>query len=98
MPLNRYLENQTEDAICGGCRLLPTKPEAVPETQAGFVYMALELSELERSGARFAYPEALNAVEWGALRGLTRGRERAESLRQERERADERRGEKEKRR
>jgi hypothetical protein len=98
MPLNRYLESQTEDEICRGCRLLPTKPEAVPEELAGFVYMALGLSELERGGAKFAYPEALDAVEWSALRGLTRGRERAESIRQERERADERRGEREKRR
>jgi hypothetical protein len=98
MPLNRYLDNQTEDAICRGCRLLPTKPEAVPVELACFVYMALGLSELERGGAKFAYPEALNAVEWSVLRGLTRGRERAESLRRERERANERRGEKEKRR
>jgi hypothetical protein len=52
--------------------------------------MALDLSELERSGAKFIYPDGLAAPEWGALRGLTRGRERAEGLKQERERKEER--------
>jgi hypothetical protein len=98
MPLNRYLENQTEDEICRGCRLLPTKPGAVPEELAEFIYLALGLSELERGGAKFAYPEALDVIEWNALRALTRGRERAESLRQERDRAEEKRGEREKKR
>lgn len=95
MPLNRYLENQTEDEICRGCRLLPTKPEAIPEDLAGFIYLALNLAEIERGGAKFDYPGALSVVEWEVLRGLTRGGERAESLRQERERAEERRGERE---
>jgi hypothetical protein len=90
MPLNRYLENQTEDEICKGCRLLPTKPEAIREELAGFIYQALNLAELERGGAKFEYPDGLSPVEWDVLRGLVRGRERAESLRQERERADER--------
>ena len=98
MPLNRYLENQSEEEICRGCRLLPTKPEAIAEDLEPFVYLALSLAELERSGAKFEYPDALSPLEWDALRGLTRGRERAESLRQERERAEERRGEREKRR
>lgn len=97
MPLNRYIENQTEDEICRGCRLLPTKPEAVPEELQGFIYLALSLSELERAGAKFDYPDALNPLEWEALRGLTRGRERAENLRQERERKDERLAEKKRR-
>lgn len=98
MPLNRYLENQTEDEICRGCRLLLTKPEAIPDELAGFIYTALGLSELERGGAKFDYPEALSPLEWESLRGLTRGRERAENMRQERERKEERRGEWEKRR
>lgn len=97
MPLNRYIENQTEEAICAGCRLLPTKPEAVPEELQGFIYLALSLSELERAGAKFEYPDALSPLEWDALRGLVRGRERAENLRQERERKDERLAEKRKR-
>jgi hypothetical protein len=97
MPLNRYLENQTEDEICRGCRLLPTKPEAIPEDLAGFIYLALNLAELERGGATFDYPGALSPVEWEVLRGLTRGRERAENLRQERERAEERLAERKKR-
>jgi hypothetical protein len=97
MPLNRYIENQTEDEICRGCRLLPTKPEAVPDELQGFIYLALSLSELERAGAKFDYPGALSPLEWDALRGLVRGRERAENLRQERERADERLAEKRKR-
>jgi hypothetical protein len=97
MPLNRYLENQTEDEICKGCRLLPTKPEAIPEELAGFIYLALNLAELERGGAKFEYPGALTPLEWDALRGLVRGRERAENLRQERERADERLQEKKRR-
>lgn len=90
MPLNRYLEGRTEDEICRGCRLLPTKPEAAPQELQGFIYLALSLSELERGGAKFDYPDALSPLEWDALRGLVRGRERAENLRQERERADER--------
>lgn len=97
MPLNRYGESQSEEEICRGCRLLPTKPEAVPEELAGFVYMALELAEIERAGAKFEYPGALIPLEWNLLRGLTRGRERAENLRQERERADERLREKKRR-
>lgn len=97
MPLNRYLENQAEDDICRGCRLLPTKPEAVPGELAGFIYLALGLAELERGGAKFDYPGGLSPVEWESLRGLTRGRERAESLRQERERAEERLAEKKRR-
>lgn len=96
MPLNRYGESQPEEEICRGCRLLPTKPEAVPEDLAGFIYLALELSEIERAGAKFEYPGALAPLEWNLLRGLTRGRERAENLRQERERADEKRAEKKK--
>lgn len=90
MPLNRYSATRTEDEICRGCRLLPTKPEAVAEELQGFIYLALSLSELERAGAKFDYPGALSPLEWDALRGLVRGRERAENLRQERERADER--------
>jgi hypothetical protein len=97
MPLNRYAATQTEDEICRGCRLLPTKPEAVPEELQGFIYQALGLSELERAGAKFDYPGGLSPLEWDLLRGLIRGRERAENLRQERERADERLQEKKRR-
>lgn len=93
MPLNRYGASQSEDEICRGCRLLPTKPEAIPDELAGFIYMSLGLSELERGGAKFDYPDGLTPVEWESLRGLVRGRERAESLRHERERAEERRRE-----
>jgi hypothetical protein len=97
MPLNRYAATREEDEICRGCRLLPTKPEAVPEELQGFIYLALSLSELERAGAKFDYPDGLSPLEWDLLRGLVRGRERAENLRQERERADERLAEKRKR-
>jgi len=54
------------------------------------LYLALELSEIERGGAKFIYPDGLAATEWASLRGLTRGREKAESMRQERERKEER--------
>jgi hypothetical protein len=97
MPLNRYAATQTEDEICRGCRLLPTKPEAIPGELQEFIYLALSLSELERAGAKFDYPGALSPLEWDLLRGLVRGRERAENLRQERERADERLAEKKRR-
>ncbi len=46
---------------------------------------ALELSELERSGARFIYPTGLRVFQWEALRALTRGRDRAEALEKQRE-------------
>lgn len=93
MPLNRYLGGQGEEKICAGCRLFPTKPEAVPEHLRRPIQMALELAEIERGGAKFNYPDALSVLEWNILRGLIRGRDRAENLRQERERADERRQE-----
>ncbi len=55
-----------------------------------FVSIALELSEVERSGGKFAYPDALSALEWACLIGLTRGKDGAESLKRERERKEER--------
>lgn len=60
--------------------------EAIPEEILEFVGIALELTELEKSNARFDYPDALSPLEWNCLRGLTRGRDRAESLKQERDR------------
>ncbi|MCC6328999.1 MAG: hypothetical protein IT174_10815 [Acidobacteria bacterium] len=47
---------------------------------------ALVLTELERSGAKFLYPDALTAAEWASLAGLQRGRDRAEGLQAERDR------------
>lgn len=88
MPLNRYGANADEDAICRGCRLFATKPEAVADEIAEYIGTALDLSELKRSGARFEYPNGLSPYEWAALNGLTRGGDRAESLRQARDRKD----------
>lgn len=87
MPLNKYRE-QTEDEICKGCAFLPTKPEAVPEDLTEAVAVALELAEIERGGGSFVYPDSLSSHDWAAINGLTRGRDRAESLKQERERKD----------
>lgn len=86
MPLNRY--DAEEDVICRGCPLFATKPEAVADEIAEFAGIALDLSELKRAGARFDYPDGLLPHEWAALAGITRGADRAESLRQERERKD----------
>lgn len=88
MPLNRYGANADEDAICRGCRLFATKPEAVADEIAEYIGTALDLSELKRSGARFEYPNGLSPYEWASLTGLTRGSERAESRRTERERQE----------
>lgn len=52
----------------------------------GFVAIAMNLSEVERIGGKFDYPDGLTAVEWETLRGLARGREKAEAMRQKRER------------
>lgn len=65
--------------------------EAVSDDIMEFVGIALDLTELEKSNAAFAYPDALTPLEWHCLRGLTRGRDRAESLKQERERKARRR-------
>lgn len=61
--------------------------EAIPEEIIGFVGITLDLTEIEKT-ATFAYPDALSPLEWHCLRGLTRGRDRAESLKQERDRKD----------
>jgi len=77
-----------EDEICKGCKLYRTKPERMPEHLARHAETATTLAELQRSGASFSYPHALQAAEWASLSGLTRGRERAETMRQERDRKD----------
>lgn len=95
-PLNRY-PNRDETEVCKGCPLFPTKPEAVPEELATHVADALTLSELQRSGATFAYPDSLTAVEWASLSGLTRGLNQADGLNRERERKKQKLEEKKKR-
>jgi hypothetical protein len=95
MPLEKYRENPEEET-CAGCKLFPTKPGNIPDEIAGPTYLALQLSEIERSGGKFNYPDALSPFEWSAIAGLTRGRERAENLRQDRERTDRRREERKK--
>lgn len=87
MPLNRYADAE-EDDICRGCSLFATKPEAIADEIAEHVSNALALSELKRGGARFDYPDGLLPHEWASLNGLTRGGDRAESLRQARDRKD----------
>ncbi len=87
MPLNRYADAE-EDDICRGCSLFATKPEAVPDEIAEYVSDALSLSELKRGGARFEYPDGLLPHEWAALNGMTRGTDRAETMRQARERSE----------
>ena len=85
MPLNKYPDVE-EETVCKGCPLFATKPEAVPEDLAEYVGCALSLSELKRGGARFDYPNGLAAFEWASLNGMTRGGDRAESLKQARDR------------
>lgn len=77
-----------EERVCRQCELFTTKPEQIPEELAPHAAEATDLAELQRSGARFQYPAALSPVEWAALTGLTRGRDRAESRRQARERKE----------
>jgi hypothetical protein len=86
-PLWKHPDTPEED-VCRGCPFLPTKPEAVPDDIAESVGTALSLSELKRSGARFDYPKGLSAVEWACLKGLTRGSDRAEGLKQDRDRKE----------
>ena len=62
--------------------------EAIPEKILDYIGIALDKTELEKSNATFLYPDALSPLEWHCLRGLTRGRDRAESLKQERDRKD----------
>jgi hypothetical protein len=95
MPLNKYRE-RSESEICAGCKFFPTKPEAVPDEILAAVGVAAELAEIERGGAKFAYPDALSPFEWASLRGLTRGKDRAETMKNERERREKRLQEKRK--
>ena len=83
-PLNRYADD--EETVCGGCNLQPSKPESLDERSAAAAGDALALAELQRSGATFAYPNALTPAEWSMIAAVTRGLDRAETLRQERER------------
>lgn len=77
---------QDEDEVCGSCRFLPTKPEAVPSELIEFVGAALDFAEMQRGGSTFAYPDALTLSDWAAIRGLQRGRDQAEMMRSDRER------------
>ncbi len=65
--------------------------EAIPDEIIDYVAVALDLSELEKCSAKFDYPTALTPLEWNCLRGLTRGRDRAESLKNERDRQERKR-------
>lgn len=85
MPLNKYPETPEGD-VCKGCKFYPTKPERIPEELWPHVAAALNLSELQRSGATFAYPDSLTGAEWAALSGLTRGRDKADKLQRGRDR------------
>lgn len=91
MPLKKFEGNgQSEDEICGGCRLFDSKPEATPHHLIEYVNIALNLSQIERGGGRFAYPQALAPLDWACLTGLTQGRDRADGLRSDRERKERR--------
>lgn len=74
---------------------MATKPENVPEKLTDAMSLALGLMEIQRAGAAFAYPTALSKLEWAALAGLQRGRDRAEALRAERDRREARKKKKE---
>lgn len=47
---------------------------------------AISLSEVQKVGGTFAYPDGLTALEWECLKGLKRGNDKAESKRQVRDR------------
>lgn len=79
-------DGKDEERICRGCPLLKTKPETVPQELIGLVAIATNLSEVERIGGRFDYPDGLTILEWECLRAISRGRDRAEGLRQKRDR------------
>jgi hypothetical protein len=81
----KYPEEE-EERVCTGCKLIATKPESTPTRLALFAALSTELAELKTAGAAFAYPQALAPLEWAALTGLTRGREKADTLRDARER------------
>ena len=68
-PLNKY--GGDEDTVCGGCSLRPSKPETLGERYAAMADEALSLAELNRSGATFAYPNALTSAEWSMIAGVT---------------------------
>jgi hypothetical protein len=94
--LNRYPQT-AEEEVCRSCPLQPTKPDATPDELEPYVAAALTLSSLFRSGARFSYPDALSAVDWACLNGLTAGRERADGMKAERDRQQRRLEEKKRR-
>lgn len=84
MPLQKY-SGESEEKICSGCKLLPTKPESVPDALAWAIANTFELAELQAANAQFQYPESLSPIDWICLRGLARGRERANKLKEQRE-------------
>jgi hypothetical protein len=77
----------TVEQVCGGdrdgrgaCQRYATKAGTEPSSIAEQVGRALELDELKECGATFAYPDGLLAEEWAVLKGLRRGRQRANEL------------------
>lgn len=83
-PLRKY-GVEDEERICKGCPLVATKPESIPDDLARHMSTAIELNELQRSGARFNYPDSLTPAEWAAIAAHTRGSDKAEALRRKRE-------------
>lgn len=47
---------------------------------------AISLTEIQKVGGVFTYPDGLTALEWECLKGLKRGNDKAESKRQARDR------------
>lgn len=50
-----------------------------------FVATAVNLDEIEQVGGKFTYPDGLTTIEWECLRGLKRGRNKADKLKQKRD-------------
>lgn len=84
-PLNKYAD-QDEESVCGGCSLVDSKPENIDKALIPHVATAIGLSEIQKVGGTFQYPDGLTALEWECLKGLKSGNDKAESKRQARDR------------
>ena len=65
--------------ICSGCKFRDTKPGSEPQHLTRAISAALELDELHRAGATFAFPDVLTPYEWTLRRAITTAREADEA-------------------
>lgn len=82
-PLFTYKDGDVA-SVCGGCKLVRSKPEVVPDELRDFVGSGFRLAEINNAGGTFEYPDALTPLEWASLTTLKRGQSRADATERKR--------------